>query len=147
MSRCTILFAAITLIGAEPPTDASKKDLDRIQGQWTVQQAQRDGKDASPEARDKMTVKIDGNKLTIDDTESARAESAELTLDPSKSPATVELKVTRPGHQETLQGIYKIDGDMLSICWTKNGGARPTEFATKAGSDQVLFVLKGPVKK
>lgn len=142
MTRFLVPLAAIVLIGAEPQADATKKDLERMQGRWTVQQAHRDGKDAPAEALEKMSVKIDGNKLTIDDAESAREEIAELALDPSENPAKIDLKVNHPGDQQTLQGIYKIDGDTLSICWTKHSGARPTEFAAKAGSDHVLFVLK-----
>jgi uncharacterized protein (TIGR03067 family) len=137
-------FAALLLLAAEPPNDAAKKDLEKIQGRWTVQQAQREGKDAPDQLREKMAVKIDGSKLDIDDSESARKEIAEINLDPSKSPAAIDLKISRPGNNETLFGIYKIDGETLSICWTKHGGERPNEFKTKPGSDQVLFVLTRP---
>jgi uncharacterized protein (TIGR03067 family) len=138
---------AILLVAADPPTDAAKNDLSKIQGEWVVQQAQRNGKDAPEKARESIKIKIDGSKITISDAQSVRDETAEITLDPSKSPATIDLKPSRPGGEELVPGIYKLDGEMLTLCWTKQGGGRPTEFSTKAGDDHVLFVLKRAPKK
>jgi hypothetical protein len=39
-------------------------------------------------------------------------------------------------------GIYKLDGDTLTICLEARGNERPTEFATKEGSVANLIVLK-----
>jgi uncharacterized protein (TIGR03067 family) len=147
LKKYIVPLSAILLLGADSPADSAKKDLERMQGRWSVQQAQRDGKDAPATVRDGMTVKIDGNKLVISEAENAREETAEMTLDPGKSPATVDFKLLRPGDNENAFGIYKIDGDTLSICWTKHDGARPEQFETKAGTGQVLFVLKRAVKK
>jgi uncharacterized protein (TIGR03067 family) len=147
MRRPLGLIVVVLLAGAEPPEDTAKKHLEQLQGQWIVQQAQRDGKDAPAEEREKMLIKIEGKKLVIDEPETAREQIAEITLDPSKSPSAIDLKIPRLNKGEVLQGIYKLDGDVLSLCWTRSGGARPSEFATKPGSDQVLFILKRPAKK
>ena len=55
----------------------------------------------------KGTVKIDAAKGTIDFT-------------PDDGPAK----------GKTLVGLYKVDGDVLTLCFTGTGGERPKEFKT-----------------
>ena len=59
-------------------------------------------------------------------------------LDPAATPRAVDL--TLPTRGVTFRGIYKLDGDDLTICMS-NGGSRPTDFATKA-PDIETFTLK-----
>ena len=48
----------------------------------------------------------------------------------------------RPAKGVTLKGIYKFEGETLTICYSGIGKERPTEFASKAGSGAMLFVQK-----
>ena len=134
--RIACLLVVSLLIAADKPTDAAKKDLDRFQGEWKVEKAQRGGEAAPPE---KMRVTVSGDSLSID-AGGARDEKATITLDPAKTPATIDMKLLR-GNKDVVPGIYKLDGDTLTVCWAKEGG-RPAEFASKEGTEQVLLVLK-----
>ena len=63
----------------------------------------------------------------------AGQQKGELTIDPSTSPKSIEVEVTRGSSiGKKLLGIYEIKGNKLTICWSEPGGAkRPTKFVTK----------------
>ena len=46
-----------------------------------------------------------------------------------------------------MLGIYELKDDELKICFAKGGGERPTEFLSKAGTEQSLVVLKREKKE
>jgi uncharacterized protein (TIGR03067 family) len=88
-----------------------------------------------------MVVK--GEKMTFlyKDKERGRAS---LKIDPSTSPAQIDTTgEDGPGKGRTVKGIYKFDGDTLTVCVGGWGSKdRPTEFASKPGSGRLLFVHK-----
>jgi hypothetical protein len=47
--RIACLFVIGLLFGADQPSDAAKKDLEKFQGEWKPEKAQRNGEDAPPE--------------------------------------------------------------------------------------------------
>jgi uncharacterized protein (TIGR03067 family) len=139
IKRLPILFAALLLLGAEP-SDAAKADLKKMQGEWTVEKAVRDGKAAPAEVLKQMKVTIADSKITIDDG-SARDESAHMTLDPSKKPAEIDLALSTGGKPGLILGIYELESDTLTICWNKDG-ARPKTFVIDEDAKNILLVLK-----
>ncbi len=77
--------------------------------------------------------------LTIkDDTKDGR-----YKLDAAKKPKEIALTMTENGKNETVRGIYELDGDNLKICFpAAPGGEAPKEFSGKKASNQMLMVLK-----
>jgi uncharacterized protein (TIGR03067 family) len=75
----------------------------------------------------------------------SRRPALKFTLNPEKKPKGIDIEMGVP--VGTSEGIYKLDGDELTICVAsggKNGkpAPRPTEFAAKKGEHHALFVLK-----
>jgi uncharacterized protein (TIGR03067 family) len=136
--RALILVAAAAAVAADGKDDASKKDLQALQGTWKVEKMNRGGEEA-PKDVQKVLFVFDGNKATIDDGR-PRKETATFTLDATKKPKTIDF--TPEGKKETVQGIYEVDGDTLKLCFSKPGTGRPKEMASEKGSEVVLAVLK-----
>ena len=61
-----------------------------------------------------------------------------VKLDPSKKPKTADWAVE--GTDIVAKGIYEVDGDKLKHCYSLKD--RPTEFASKSGSEVTNAVTK-----
>ncbi|HEV3163008.1 MAG TPA: DUF5004 domain-containing protein [Isosphaeraceae bacterium] len=127
------LFAA----GEDPKTDDAKKDQEKLQGTWTMSKLERDGEDLLQQAG---AVEV----VFKDDTYKNDFVAAKFKLDPSKTPKAIDVTYTEGNAVgQTFKGIYKLDGDTLTICRANDEKAdRPTEFTSPAGSGKMLFVLK-----
>jgi uncharacterized protein (TIGR03067 family) len=135
-----LLALSLWLPAADPKEDA-KKDQEKMQGTWKVEKLMRDGMEAPADIREKMTVTITGNKMSIKIGEGA--EESEFTLDPSTKPAHFDFKlISMKEDTKTRYGLYKFDGESLTLCWTRGGGERPKDFESKPGSLSALFALK-----
>jgi uncharacterized protein (TIGR03067 family) len=140
-----LVAAAGLLVGAEdkkpddkkPDSEASRKDLDKLQGTWTLVSAKADGADLPKELAAKLKLVIDKDKFSIKNDDSE--ESATVTLDPGQKPPTIDIK---PAKEDAVKGIYELKDDELKLCWAKAGKERPKGFESKEGSGEILFVLK-----
>ena len=141
--RVPLLLTALLLLAADAPKDDAKKEQDKFQGTWKPVSAERNGEKAAPEAVEKLRVLFAGDKLSMKDSDQAAREVATFKLDPAAKVKTIDLMLTSgPEKGKTSLGIYAWDGDNMKLCIAKPGSDRPTEFGTKAGSDQLLLVLK-----
>jgi RNA polymerase sigma factor (sigma-70 family) len=116
--------------------DEAPKDEEKILGTWALVSSEEGGQKAPEEVIKESRVIIAAGKMTSKRGE----EEKEFTyqLDPSRKPK--EFSATND-QGRTLLGIYKLDGDTLTVCFDR-GGERPTEFASKEGTTVVLEVLK-----
>ena len=118
-----------------------KPDAELILGTWTVVGLESGGKAESDK-------NYRGNSITFargkgQDTATLRERGFDpvefaYKLDPAATPRVIDLAL--PGRGVTFRGIYKLDGDDLTVC-ISNGGARPTDFSARA-ADTELFTLK-----
>ena len=115
-----------------------KPDIETLQGAWNIVSLEMDGQ-SMPSGEASIVVK--GSRFT---TAAMGAEySGMLEVDETSSPKSFNLNFEMgPEKGNTSYGIYQLDGDTWKICMTLRGGARPREFATKAGSGLALETLK-----
>jgi uncharacterized protein (TIGR03067 family) len=138
-----ILFLAAGLLPASDTTkeDAAKKELEKLQGTWKITSLEVGGKPL-PEDAVSGTFTLKGDKYTFktDDQE----EEGTFKIDPSKKPPAIDLLIgSGMDKGKTQLGVYKLEGDRLTLCFAVAGDKeRPGKFATAEDSNQLLFGLK-----
>jgi uncharacterized protein (TIGR03067 family) len=67
-------------------------------------------------------------------------------LDPTREPPTIDLDYFLGTEKVPGRGIYRLEGDRLTICYRLNRGAvspeRPTEFVTHPGRQEMMLILQ-----
>jgi len=123
----------------EPPRRVDPKpktDQELIEGIWLIIGLEAGGK-AEPEQNYRgNTFTFTRDKATLKEGKHAPIEFA-WTLDAAKFPKTIDLTAKNV----LIRGIYKFENDDLTLCLSV-GPNRPTEFATKPGSESEIFTLK-----
>jgi uncharacterized protein (TIGR03067 family) len=145
--RVPTLFAAVLVptVALAAAGDDTKvaADLKAMVGKWKVEKAEVGGKDITDFAKQMQFEIRDGGKYTtvIGD----EKDVGTFTVDPSKSPKELDVKPTGgPNKGKTVKGIYKIDGDTLTVCYgfEADKAGRPTKFDSKAGDKTLLMTYK-----
>ncbi|HYV37713.1 MAG TPA: TIGR03067 domain-containing protein [Gemmataceae bacterium] len=137
-----VVSAALLMTGLSLAGD-DKKDQAAFQGKWQVESIKSgDGKEPPKEALADLIVVIKGDemKLTVKD---STVQTFKVKLDSTKKPKAIDFEhVDGPDKGKTEQGIYKLEGEKLTIVTNDFEGGRPTEFVAKEGSKHQLIVLK-----
>jgi RNA polymerase sigma factor (sigma-70 family) len=122
---------------AKPAADSGKDDKESIQGLWNLADFQGLKVSPPPEFKEKFKLLFDNGKLFGQ--EGGGIGEGTYSIDPSKKPKTLDLKVR--DEPNGLKAIYTLEGDDLKICAHERPGAeRPTEF--KASDEIVILHLK-----
>lgn len=113
-----------------------------FEGTWVFSSGKAGGRYSDPEDFDghekiwkggKMITRLHGKDTYIDT----------VTFDSTKKPGHVDIvQSAGPLKGKTLKGIYKVDGDTLTLCWGEPGKARPTRFESPICSEVILEVWK-----
>jgi uncharacterized protein (TIGR03067 family) len=135
-----IWFGVVLAVAAPGDKEAAKKEAPSIVGEWDGEKAVRGGMERPvPEGGIKITFTADG-KLVVKEGNKDAAEGT-YKVDAKKNPA--EIEVTPPKEDGVRIGIYKIEGDTLTICRAdKDSTDRPTKFESPDGTNVMLMTLK-----
>lgn len=124
---------------APEPTPA-RTDWDHIQGTWIPTEAEHEGKKIDERAPEDVII-FSGKRLIVK-RNNGYTHPGTFTIDPSKTPKTIDLGWSEKNPKRLNLGVYELDGDTLRICFGDEGAPRPTTFESKAGSKTRIVTLK-----
>ena len=136
------MVAAFLFVGAEDPQDAVKKEMARLEGEWSMVSGEIDGqpmpeefrKGARRVAKDGETTVMIAGQLFM---------KAKFTVDPAKKPKQIDYAMTGgPTKGRTQLGIYEFGEDTVKFCFAAAGKDRPADFTAREGSGRTLSVWK-----
>jgi uncharacterized protein (TIGR03067 family) len=128
------LVALVWVVGASNVCRAD--DSKDIQGIWKAEKIIERGQEMPSEKRQKLRLEFKDGKAIVRP-EGEKERPAEYTIDADKNPKNISIK---PEGKDGLIGIYKLDGDNLTICLSPE--ARPTQFESTDKTKTMLLVLK-----
>ena len=117
-------------------------DTKNLQGVWTCTSATIDGKPLAEEAAKNLKLTLTADRYKTERGEQVLFDST-YKVDPAKTPAQIDMIGTEGDLKgKAALGIYKLDGDSLTICYVMPGKERPNTFESQPQSGAFLVVWK-----
>lgn len=132
-----VIPLVVVLAGAAQETPL-QKELARLQGEWLITDAEKDGKPIQKMIGEIAHIK--GNSFHSgkgDNTERAGSFQLQLEQNPKGLDTTYEAGELKG---KTIKGIFTLDATTWKLCYAPPGKDRPGEFTSKGGN--YLFVFK-----
>jgi uncharacterized protein (TIGR03067 family) len=129
-------------VAAKAPATSGGGAETEFEGEWRMISGVMDGH-TMDEALVKVVRRVtQGNRTTMYAGPQVMME-VEFTSDSSKSPKTIDyVNIAGANKGKTRYGIYEFEGDLLKICVSAPGAARPTQFQSAPGDGRTLAVWK-----
>jgi uncharacterized protein (TIGR03067 family) len=142
---CCVAFL-MSARGADDVKPAASDDVKpaALGGKWVYEAQTIGGWDLPQARRDEIWIEIEGSSFFRCGKGGLRQES-ELTLDPARQPKEFVLRFKHPVSSKVSEskGIYRLEGDRLTLCYDNSGKTRPSKFESPEGREEiVLSVLK-----
>ena len=117
---------------------AVKDELKRHQGTWSVASSLYDGQPAPEEIVRSIKRIVTGDHV-VWERDGKRFAGTRIELDPTPEPKTIDV-IPDGGRNrgERVLGIYKLEGDRLTIAMAAPGQPRPKAFEATKGSGCTL---------
>ena len=140
----TILALSIALVADAPkPVAPDKAALAKLQGKWRLTAVAHGGKSVPAKELVNQTVEIKDIRTTARDGDDVKDETKIVALEAKGKPSAIDFEMTSGDDKgKTLAGIWKLDGDKLTICVPEPGKTRPKAFEGKEGTGHTLLVFE-----
>jgi uncharacterized protein (TIGR03067 family) len=142
--NATLLLGLAVAVGA-PIKDKDVPKEPSIVGEWIGEKATAGGMDLPvPDGGIHFTFTADG-KMVVREGKREKPDAGTYTVDAKKNPAEIDLMPPPDKKEPTVQGIFKVDGDTMTLCFARGPGGtttRPTKFESPAGSETIVITLK-----
>jgi uncharacterized protein (TIGR03067 family) len=123
-------------------TEAIKKDIAQLQGEWSMVSGSADGS-AMPDAMRETAKRVCKGEETTVTVGGLLIMKAKFTIDSSRKPKTIDYQmIDGPTKGKKQLGIYELEGDTVKFCFGSPGSERPPDFTSKPGDGRTLSVWK-----
>jgi len=112
--------------------DATRQDLDKMQGTWLGVYHETDGKIDT----NYSTLVVEGANYTLKDKEGKVTGKGTHKLDAARRVKTIDI-TTSDGR--VMKGIYEIKGDIYIAVYSRDDGVRPTDFSVGNGARVMIW--------
>jgi uncharacterized protein (TIGR03067 family) len=139
-------LALATGCGGKPTT--APEPPPSLAGGWTLVGVEAKGvkqteADLAKKPLADRKIRATADKLIA--TDDGKEDATSYKLDATKTPHEIDMTETKAdGKTETSYGIYKLEGDILTICMvpSNNPADRPKEFKIGPGGKEQILTLK-----
>jgi uncharacterized protein (TIGR03067 family) len=132
----TLLLVSLFVV-ADAKQDLQKEKA-RLRGTWVLTSFEIAGMKIQSE----MKLIFTNDKMALV-SKNGKPLASSYRINPSKKPATIDVVAPiGPMKGKINPGIYKVEGNSLTLCQGEPGQLRPTAFASKQGSPTILMVFK-----
>jgi uncharacterized protein (TIGR03067 family) len=133
-----ILLVPWCLSPAIADNKAAEAELARQQGTWRTSSSIYEGEEAPADVVRSITRTVEKDHVVWKRDGKSFA-GTRIELDPSRDPKAIDV-IPDGGKDrgDRVLGIYKLEGDRLTICMAASGKPRPKEFKADKGSGCTL---------
>ncbi len=143
-----LALICLIIVGLTLPTFAggrnnreTKNALKKLQGNWKAVKAIQRGKTLPKVDSDvKLIISEDTFTLVLD----GREMPVNVRIQPRNNPKQIDFLRLRGGTY--ARGIYKMEGNRITLCWNNEGG-RPNRFQSPKNSRTFLAIFEREKKK
>jgi uncharacterized protein (TIGR03067 family) len=122
--------------------DSHEQALARQQGTWVGVLSRRDGREAPRAVVESVTRTVEGDHV-VWKRDGKNFAGTKIVLDPGRTPAAIDvIPDGGPSRGKRVLGIYRLEGDRLSLCMADPDRPRPREFKAEAGSHNTLMIFR-----
>jgi uncharacterized protein (TIGR03067 family) len=138
--RPSFYLTVLALLAAQDPkVEALKAEVARHQGTWRVVSSVREGKEAPQDVTRSIERVVDGDHV-VWKRDGKNFAGTKVVLDPTRSPKAIDvIPEGGPYRDKRVLGIYRLEGDTLTICMAEADKERPKAFEAPEGSGFMLM--------
>jgi len=136
---------ALTIQAQEP----ASREITKHQGTWLASSFRRDGQQ-TPQEIVRTITRTGVNDHVVWKRNGKSFAGTAMVLDPRQSPMSIDVIADGgPSRGKRVLGIYRLDGNRLTICMADADQPRPKDFTAEKGSLQTLmtFIREKPQAK
>jgi uncharacterized protein (TIGR03067 family) len=137
LANSAMLLVSIGFLAVD---DAKKDDAEALKGKWVAVSIKQGGMSLPEEVAKEFKFKFDGKEYV--NSAPDQSEEGGYTIDSSKSPKTIDFDIKTGNDKGKKQlGVYKLDGDKLTIVASFAGETERPKSIEPGANDPVLVIV------